>query len=171
MNRSSFAGSRFFRYLFICFAIVLVLSNAFHCQMSDILSVYVTAILLFTFVYAMFSTNLKTLMIGVTALCVCFSVWTTNWPLKARFVVSKPAFEKVRSQIELGSEPKFPRMIGLFRIKKVNTRNKGTDRESVCFDLGNSGDFQGVAYCAQKVSFNIWTHIELDDHWHFIVED
>lgn len=155
---------------FVILATLMVLSNAFFFQLSQIAMLFLSFALVVTALVAFVSTNLRTLMVGVAALCVCLSIWTTNWPLKLRFQVSKSSFEKAVNKFEAGEQSEYPRMVGLFRVLKVKKKNKGNDGEAVCFYVAK-GDFQGVAFCQKEVRFNIWSHIEFDDRWHYIIED
>ena len=119
-------------------------------------------------VFWLFSTDLRTLLFAMAVLCFCLSIWTTHWPIKLRFQLSKTAFHGLVEQVNAGEEISFPVTVGLYRIYRASKRDDG----SLCFSVSNSkGDFQGVAYCSDQVHFNIWTHIHLQGKWHYIVED
>lgn len=157
--------------LFVLGIVGLILGSVFHCQLSELLAIFISANLFFLLIASVFSTNLKTLMVGIAALCVSLSVWTTDWPLKLRFQLSKSSFEKVLNDFQDGEEIEVPRMVGLYRVTKVTHIYKGTEREAFKFHLNSIGDFHGFAFCPDKVSFNIWTHIPMDDQWHFLIVD
>lgn len=51
-------------------------------------------------------------------LCLVFSAWATDWPIRLRFAASRSAFEAMHQQIEIsGVVPSGEQWIGLYRVK------------------------------------------------------
>lgn len=165
------SDSRFCCFFFGTSAIVLVLADVFQSmRLLTFLALYVSIILVCVLVYAIIATNIRTIMIGVAAFALCLSIWIGHWPLKATFAFSKPQLTKLATRIENGEEFSTPRWIGCYRVLKIEQKSYG----AICFwtNLYPSGH-TGIIKCAEDdLSFNISTHIQLDDDsWHLIVED
>jgi len=119
-------------------------------------------------VFWIFSTDLKTLFLVTTVLCFCLSIWTTHWPMKLRFQLSKKSFVELVEQVELGEQVSVPRNVGFFRVNRIRRRQDG----AFCFSVARDrGDFQGLAYCPERVSFNLWSQLPLGDKWYYIIVD
>lgn len=156
-----------------CFAIfsgVVVCANAFPSfRLLEIAAMFLSVALIPMAIYAIVFTNIRTALIGITAVAIGLSVWTTNWPAKARFTSAQAKFEMLLAEIENGKTISAPRWVGSYRVQQIDIKKTG----AICFwtDLYPIG-YSGIVKCQEdKMNFNIWNHIQLTDDWHMIVED
>lgn len=83
----------------------------------------------------------------VTPVCICLvlSVWSSHWPLKLRFGMSRQAFEAVRLNAASGQIPSSPLLLGSFSVTSVTVYRPGL----IFFETGRSGfDAAGLVYSA-----------------------
>jgi len=162
--------------LFVLASVAMIVSDVFYSQMTDLILVIFAFYILIGLAWVVFTTNLRVIMVGVTATCICFSIWTSHWPLRARFNLSRSSFEELETRFAAGESIGFPRMAGLFRVSKIEQRTIGRDLETqaTCFWLGEDkgNDFSGIVYSdKEEQGFNIWSFVPLEGPWHFVVED
>lgn len=151
------------------FSVVIVLVNAFPSfRIYPLASLILSVPLVFLGLKAIF-TNVRVALAGIAAIAICVSVWTSNWPVKVRFLFSQAQFDALASDVENGNAVNVPVWAGSYRIRKVEVRKTG----AICFwtDLSPSG-YSGVVRCSEnKMDFNIWSHIHIVDDWRLISED
>ena len=122
-----------------------------------------------TFATFPFVRSHRLLFAGIASIAILLSVMTSNWPLHAAYVLSRPSFDRVAAEIRDGNSPGSPRRVGLFRIQKAEVSHNGV----VCLwtDVDPSGYSGFVQHGANDLPFNLWSHTQLDDSWQFIKED
>lgn len=151
------------------FSGVIVFASAFPSfRIFPLVSIFLSIPLLIGGTYAIFI-NIRAAMAGIAAIAICVSVWSSNWPIKARFSFSRAQFEALASDVENGDSVSVPIWVGSYRIRKIQLRKSG----AVCFwtDLSPSGH-SGIVRCPEdKMDFNIWSHFPIDDDWRFIAVD
>jgi hypothetical protein len=83
---------------------------------------------------------------AVTPLCIVIlaSAWTTAWPLRLRFAVSKPAFESKVLALQGGKDTHMSaQWIGLYRVQRIEL----LDPDVICFETVTIwGDRLGFAF-------------------------
>ena len=151
------------------FSAAIVFVNAFPSfRIYPLVSLLFSIPLVLVGLWAIF-TNVRAALTGITAIAICISVWTSNWPVQARFSLSHSQFEVLAKHVENGSSVGVPVWVGSYRIQKIQIKESG----AICFwtDLAPSG-YTGIVRCPeQKMDFNIWSHIPLVDDWRFIAQD
>ena len=100
------------------------------------------------------------------------SIIAFNWPLRAAYAFSRPAFDQVSQQMSAGETIESPQRIGWFRIERVEAPG-GTDYQGLqlwtsVHPNGNTGFVQSAP---DQLPFNLWSHFRLDETWQFISED
>ena len=164
--------SRHLPLLFTCLAalsVAIVFVNAFPSfRRYPLVSLFLSVPLVLAALFATF-TNIRGALAGITAIAICISIWTSNWPVKARFWFSHAQLEAIANDVQSGNSVSVPVWVGSYRIKKIQIKKSG----AICFwtDL-SPGGYTGIVRCPeQKMDFNIWSHIPLADDWRFIAED
>lgn len=97
------------------------------------------------------------------------SVVFTSWPMRFMFYLSRADFDRVAFNVQRGNMPTTPAKIGLFHIKKIESRD-GMLR----FWTNTSGDRDGFVHtdaAAARSQFSIWATEELSPDWQYIWED
>ena len=160
------------RLLYLCLAalsMAIVFVNAFPSfRIYPLISLFFSIPLIVAALIAIF-TNIRAALAGFAALAICFSTWTSNWPVKARFSFSHAQLESLAIDIENGNSVNVPVWAGSYRIERIDIRETG----AICLwtDLSPSGN-SGIVRCSElELDFNIWSHIPLEHNWHFIAED
>ena len=102
-------------------------------------------------------------------LLVIASVAVTHWPLRAAYVLSRPALDALGARVSSGERVPEPIRAGLFIVRAAEL-SRG---RIVCLwtDLNPSGRIGFVRHPPNHVPFNLWSQIALDDDWQFISED
>ena len=112
-----------------CFAIfsgVVVCANAFPSfRLLEIAAMFLSVALIPMAIYAIVFTNIRTALIGITAVAIGLSVWTTNWPAKARFTSAQAKFEVLLAEIENGKTISAPRWVGSYRVQQIDIKKTG----------------------------------------------
>ena len=163
---------RFQRLLYVVLALLsvaIVIVNALpEFRIYPLISLLCSVPLVILGLAAVF-TNIRAALVGITAIAVCISIWTSNWPVAARFSISRGQFESLADEVRDGKSVPPPLWVGLYRIQQIETRKTG----AICFwtDVSPSG-CSGILNCSEaKMNFNIWNHIPFSCEWRFIAED
>lgn len=109
-------------------------------------------------------------MTGLAVSLAClFSVMATHWPLRMAYVLSRPAIERLGSEILKGESFSQPKRVGLFTIEKAEVNHSGI----VClWTREDPGGNSGFVQCGpERVPFNLWSMVRLDGRWQWIAED
>ncbi len=157
------------RYLLVAFvapAFVAILASLWPLEPIS-LALTCTLLGLCTFVSVLCVRSLRHLFAGITTLAILLSVATSNWPLQAAYVLSRPSFDRVAAQVRAGEPPNTPCSIGLFRIRKAEMYHNGI----VCLWTNTTGSTGFVQTGPDDLPFNLWSHTQLDNSWQFISED
>jgi hypothetical protein len=106
---------------------------------------------------------------AATCLVVIASVVTLHWPLRARYILSRPALDQLAQDVRAGKVFVGPRRIGLFTIVEAEVNRHGI----VCLWIdANPTGKTGLVQCTPDyVPFNLWSMVNLDQRWQFIAED
>ena len=151
------------------FSVAIIFVNAFPSfRIYPLASLFISSPLVGLGLCAIF-TNVRAALAGIAAIAICFSIWKSNWPVKARFSFSRAQFEALASDVERCNSVTVPVWVGSYRIQTIDVRKTG----AICFwtDLSPSG-YSGIVRCSEhKMDFNIWSHIPIVDDWRFIAED
>jgi hypothetical protein len=103
-------------------------------------------------------------------LIIICSVPLTNWPLRTMFNISRPALERLASDINLKRPVSLPYRAGLFVIGDVKIH-----QEIACLWIApHPGGNIGFVRCDKKTAetkFNLWSRVAMDTNWQFISED
>lgn len=115
--------------------------------------------------------SLRQLLAGVAVIGFLLSVGTSSWPLKLRYALSRPAFERLAARLEADGENSAPpQWVGLCYIQRIERRKRdGT----VCLWMYDapSGPAGFVRCPPEHPPFNIARHIPMDERWQFIDVD
>ena len=153
----------------VILSVAIVFVNAFPSfRIYPLISLFLSVPLVIAALLAIF-TNIRAALTGIAAIAICISIWTSNWPVKARFSFSQAQLEVLASDVESGKAVNVPVWAGSYRVEKIDIRKTG----AICFwtDLSPSGN-SGIVKCPeQEMNFNIWSHIPLVGNWRFIAED
>lgn len=106
---------------------------------------------------------------AIASLALIASVVTMHWPLRASYLLSRPALDQLARDVQAGQPLPGPTRVGLFTIKQVEVSRQGI----VCLwvDLNPAGK-EGLVQCGPAhPPFNLWSMISLDDRWQYIAED
>jgi hypothetical protein len=106
----------------------------------------------------------------LASVAVYCTVPTTHWPLRAAFLLSKPALESVALDLQSGKRFNGRLRVGLFAIQKAEIYDLNG---KVCLwtDLHPSGK-TGFTLCPpDDIPFNLWSNLELDRRWQYVSED
>ena len=151
------------------FSVAIIFVNAFpSIRIYPLISLLLSIPLVIMALCAIF-TNIRASLAGIAAIAICVSIWTSNWPLRARFSFSRARLESLANDVENGKSVNVPLWAGTYRIRKIDIRKTG----AICFwtDLSPSG-YSGIVRCSEnKMDFNIWSHIPIVDDWRFIAVD
>lgn len=103
------------------------------------------------------------------SLALIVSVFTTHWPLKAHYHLVKGRLNRIADRVEAKEPVSLPCQVGLFRIKKAEVYGNGI----TCLWTGDNpaGHAGFVRTSPDKVRFNLWAMVQLDNDWQFIKED
>ena len=165
-------AQRTYRKLIIGCGLLAVLVNA----CFDILSILVTLVLALIFfstvVMSLRRLELKTLMLAIAVLCIGMSIFISHWPLKVRFLLSKPTLDRAAKAALAGEPLEENQWYGLFRPWKITPRKNGAQ---VDFDSSfTRGAFTGVVYTPREegpTSLNINGVIQLSENWYYVLGD
>lgn len=106
---------------------------------------------------------------AVACLAIVSSVLLTQWPLRAAYAVSRPSLERLASDAREGRPSSRPQLAGLFLVERVEINKHGI----VClWTTPNPGGDAGFVQSApDRLPFNLWSTLKLDDRWQYICED
>ena len=112
----------------------------------------------------------------VASLIMVVSIIAFNWPLRAAYAVSRPAFDQVAQQVSSGETIETPQRIGWFRIERVDAPGlaaNGIEHQGLRLwtDVHPAGNTGFVQSDSDNLYFNLWSHFSLDETWQFISED
>ena len=112
----------------------------------------------------------------VASLVLVVSITVLNWPLRAAYTFSRPAFDQVTQQVTAGETIKTPQRIGWFRIQRIEAPGpaaNGIDYHGLRLWTGvhPNGNTGFVQASPDNLRFNLWSHFKLDETWQFIAED
>ena len=112
----------------------------------------------------------------VASLITVASIVAFNWPLKAAYSLSRPAFNHVAEQVESGKTLSTPRRVGWFRIQQIEAPGPAENQIDehglrLWTNLHPNGKTGFVQSRPDDLSFNLWSYFRLDDTWQFISED
>ncbi len=93
----------------------------------------------------------------------------SSLPLRFMFRLHRAEFDRVASQIEMGTPPATPFWIGPFKIKMVGRRGD-TGTPYVATNEEKS-EIDGFVKHPKGHGFNLWSCVTLDDRWAYIAED
>jgi hypothetical protein len=106
---------------------------------------------------------------AITCLAIIASVMTIHWPLRARYLLSRPSLDRLAEDVRAGQPFAGPTQVGLFTIVEAEVNRHGI----VCLWIdGNPSGKTGFVQCGPDyIPFNLWSMVSLDDRWQFISED
>ena len=93
----------------------------------------------------------------------------SSLPLRLVFRLHRAEFDRVASQIEMGTPPATPFWIGPFKIKMVGRR--GDSGTPYVATNEEKSEIDGFVSHPKGDGFNLWSCVTLDDKWAYIAED
>jgi len=102
-------------------------------------------------------------------LAILISVCMTHWPLKLHYRIVKNRLNHIADMGERKQPVTMPQQVGLIRVRKAEIYWNGI----TCLWTGDypGGNIGFVRTPPDKVRFNLWSIVELDNDWQFIGED
>ncbi|HUY91445.1 MAG TPA: hypothetical protein VMV10_22085 [Pirellulales bacterium] len=109
--------------------------------------------------------TLQRMFVVVGCLAVIIGAIINHWPLRWRFMISRPELDQLADRVEGGLKLERPRAVGLFAIKSAAMRGSVP-----CLWIDSETCF---ARCApeQVQGFNLWSTESMNDRWQLINED
>lgn len=109
--------------------------------------------------------NLKTIFLGFLAVCFCLSIFTTEWPLRLSFAISKASLSSaVTSRNDATA---FPRWCGAVRVTAVESLDGG-DWLLTKNGFDQAG-YAKVESVGKPEGYRV--KIDLSDGWCYLVDD
>ena len=125
--------------------------------------------LLISYRYDMYQRVLPTIAAALVILSLNLSVAATDWPLRASYAVSRGSLEAVAQRVRSGEQVTTPLRAGFFTVRRAEISRHGI----VCLwtTPAPAGDTGFVQCPSDRVPFNLYAMVSLDDRWQFISED
>jgi hypothetical protein len=107
----------------------------------------------------------------VCAIATIASVAFTQWPLRAAWALSAPAFEDAARRLRAGERLETPRRIGLFTVRRAAVTEYVRPLVCLWTDLEPNGYTGFVQWTGDDEPLSLWSNTRLSDGWHFVTED
>lgn len=114
--------------------------------------------------------SLRRMLLNVSVLCCVLSVLTTDWPLRARFDLSRGAIDAMADRVQQGRDVPLPAYAGLFRIRAAEANRAG---QPCLWTRLQPGGNTGLVRCRAntKPELNLASSLDLGSGWYFVAED
>lgn len=114
--------------------------------------------------------SLRRLLLNMTVVCCVLSVLTTDWPLRARFTLSRTAMDEVADRVQQGKDVQLPAYVGLFWVRAVEANRAG---QPCLWTRLQPGGNTGLVRCrgAAEPALNLASSLGLGEGWYLVAED
>ncbi len=114
--------------------------------------------------------SLRRLLLNVSVLCCVLSVLTTDWPLRARFELSRTAVDTLADRVQQGEDVALPAYAGLFWVRSAEANRAG---QPCLWTRLQPGGNTGLVRCRAntKPELNLASSLGLGSGWYLVAED
>jgi hypothetical protein len=114
--------------------------------------------------------SVRRMLLNVAVACCVLSVLTTDWPLRLRFELSRPAMEALADRVQQGQSPATPAYAGLFWILAAESNRAG---QPCLWTRLQPGGNTGLVRCRANTApeLNLASSLPLGDGWYLVAED
>ncbi|MDZ4778827.1 MAG: hypothetical protein SGJ19_01075 [Planctomycetia bacterium] len=114
--------------------------------------------------------SLRRMLLNIAVLCCVLSVLTTDWPLRARFQLSRRAIDALADRVQQGRSMTTPEYAGLFWIRVAEANRAGQPCLWIRLQPGGN---TGLVRCRAngQPELNLSSSLELGDGWFLVSED